>query len=183
MHKREGEEFFMSTKKLCVNALLIALVCVLTMAVQVPVPATEGYIHLGDAAILVSAVFFGPEYGLIAGGLGSGLADLLSGYPHWVIPTLIIKSVMGFAVGHIAKYRVNHSKFLCFNTFLASFVGIVIMVFGYFVAGAIMKGSLIVSLASVPSNIVQGVSGMVIFGVVGTAFHSGKIYRLINKFQ
>ena len=63
------------------NAALTALVSAATLLVQVPVPATQGYIHLGDAAIIAGALLFGAHSGLIAGGIGSALADILGATP------------------------------------------------------------------------------------------------------
>ena len=65
-------------KELCIQGLLTALVTVCTMVFQIPVSATQGYIHLGDSMILLTSVFFGWNYGIAAGGIGSALADLLS---------------------------------------------------------------------------------------------------------
>lgn len=59
---------------------MIALTCVLTMAVRIPSP-TKGYLNLGDCAVLFSGWLLGPIYGTVAGGVGSALADLLAGYP------------------------------------------------------------------------------------------------------
>ncbi len=89
----------MTTKELCIQGLLTALVTVCTMVFQIPVSATQGYIHLGDSMILLTSVFFGWKYGMAAGGIGSALADLLSGYAHWAPFTLIIKGGMGLLIG------------------------------------------------------------------------------------
>lgn len=167
-------------KELCIKALLIALVTVTTMAVQVPVPATSGYIHLGDSIILIAGVFFGWEYGLIAGGIGSMLADILGGYAHWAPFTLIIKALMGFAVGKIADYSKVKSNFLNLRNTLASVVGIIIMVAGYLIGGTILKGSLAVALTSVPSNMVQGIGGLIIYIVIGIALDKAKIYKYLT---
>lgn len=70
----------MKTKEICLRGLMIALVTVSTMVLQIPVSATNGYIHLGDSMILLISVFFGWRYGMVAGGVGAALADLLSGY-------------------------------------------------------------------------------------------------------
>ena len=69
-----------TVKQLCIKGLLTALVTMATMVISIPVPATNGYIHLGDSVISIASIFFGWEYGLIAGGLGSMMADILSGY-------------------------------------------------------------------------------------------------------
>ena len=42
------------TKKLVYTALFTALCCVGTMVIQIPTPATHGYIHLGDAFVILS---------------------------------------------------------------------------------------------------------------------------------
>ena len=39
-----------------VNALLIALVCVSTMVIQIPIPL--GYMHLGNTCILLAGAMF-----------------------------------------------------------------------------------------------------------------------------
>lgn len=89
-----------AAKSVAVNALCAALVCISTMVIQIPIPL--GYMHLGNACILLVGALFGPVTGLFAGGIGSAMADLLTGYTQWVIPTLLIKSVMGFVIGYLA---------------------------------------------------------------------------------
>ena len=132
----------MSTKKLCAMGLLVALTCVATMIIQIPIPATQGYVNIGDSIVLISAIFFGPQVGFVAGGLGSGLADLLSGYPQWAIATFIIKGIEGLVAGMIAhKYSVN-KNFVNVYTILASVVAMVIMVVGYFLGGSVLEGVL-----------------------------------------
>lgn len=102
-----------TAKNVTVNALSIALVCIATMAIQIPIPL--GYMHLGNTCILLVAALFGPVTGLLAGGIGSALADMLTGYAQWIIPTLIIKSIMGFAIGAIAIKRKQSSHGICQN--------------------------------------------------------------------
>lgn len=90
------------TKKLIINALMVALVFVGTSSIRIPIPLTDGYIHGGDSMIFLAAILFGWKTGAIAGGVGSALADMI-GYPHWIIPTLIIKGLMGAIIGLLAK--------------------------------------------------------------------------------
>ena len=61
------------------TALMAALACVATMVIRVPSP-TGGYMNLGDTVVLLGAFLLGPWYGALAGGIGSALADVLSGY-------------------------------------------------------------------------------------------------------
>lgn len=169
----------MSTKELCMQGLLVALVTISTMIFQIPVSATQGYIHLGDSMILLIGVFFGARYGMVAGGVGSALADLLSGYAHWALFTLIIKGIMGYLIGKIASFSEKNQKFFTTRNMLASVSGIVWMVFGYFIAGGILKSSFAVAAVSIPENLVQGFAGLAIFIVVGIAFHRAKIYKFV----
>lgn len=170
----------LSAKELCIKGLLIALVAVATMVINVPVAATSGYIHLGDSVILISSIFFGWEYGLIAGGVGSMLADVLGGYAHWAPFTLVIKAIMGLVIGKLANYEGAKGNFFSARNLIAASAGIVWMVFGYLIAGTILKGSFAVALTSVPSNVVQGVGGLVIYLVIGTALNKAKIYKLLS---
>lgn len=169
----------MTTKEICTQGLLIALVTVSTMVFQIPVSATQGYIHLGDSMILLIGVFFGARYGMVAGGVGSALADLLSGYAHWALFTLVIKGLMGLLIGKVASFSGKNQKFFTIRNMLASVLGILWMVFGYFVAGGILKSSFSVAALSIPENLIQGFAGCVIFLVVGLAFHKAKIYKFV----
>ena len=56
-----------TAKKLAINALAIALVCVSTMVIQIPIPL--GYMHLGNCCILLVSVYFGNMTGMLAGGM------------------------------------------------------------------------------------------------------------------
>ena len=53
--------------------------------------------------IMLAAFIGGPFVGAIAGGLGASLADFISGWYTWVIPTLIIKGIEGFLAGWIGQ--------------------------------------------------------------------------------
>ncbi len=168
----------MTTKQLCLNGLFIAIVCLCTMIIRIPVPATNGYIHIGDSVIIIISVFFGRKYGAAAGGIGSALADLFSGYPHWMLFTLIIKGIMGFIIGSFAD--ISKSGVLSFRNLSAPAVGIIWMVIGYILGGAVLEGSLLVSLSSVPSNIIQGAGGLIIYIIIGCALEKADFFKLMN---
>lgn len=149
------------TKELSLNGILIALVAIATMIIKVPVPATEGYIHLGDSMIYIASILFGWKTGLIAGGLGSALADLFSGYAHWAFPTLIVKGLEGLIIGKIA-YKTTQDTSLRIKDIAAAFIGGSWMVLGYYLAGVILTNSFAVPLSSITWNIIQAIGGAVI---------------------
>ncbi len=83
------------------GALMAALCCVTTMMFQIYVPATTGYFNLGEIAVYISAILFGPIIGGWAAGVGSMFADIFLGYPQYAFATLVIKGLEGFIVGYL----------------------------------------------------------------------------------
>jgi uncharacterized membrane protein len=148
------------TKNLVSAALMSALVFVLTFAVRVPLPfLSGGYINIGDAMIYVCAYLFGGPLAAAAAAVGSGFADLAAGSAAYIIPTLIIKGIMGFAAGKIASGR-------GFKAYVAAcLVGGAIMTTGYalFEFGFF---SAAYSLTALPFNVVQWVAGVIVAVVV-----------------
>lgn len=92
-------------------AVLAALTCVATMVVQIPMPLTKGYVNLGDVMVLTSVWLIGSPWGVAAAGIGSAMADLLTGYAYYAPATLIIKALMAVAAFYIAKCFMNGSYF------------------------------------------------------------------------
>ena len=112
-----------STRKYVLTGLMTALVLVMTFFIKVPVPYTSGYIHLGDSMIYLSVMILGPFYGAFASGVGSMLADLLGGYVHYAIPTLVIKSLMALCMGFILNSRTKKGAFASVGTSIVVWVG------------------------------------------------------------
>ena len=120
----------MNTKQFVRVAMLTALACVLTIVPKVPIGG--GYVHFGDCIIYVAAMILGPIPGAIVGAIGHSLADFISGYPIFCIPTFIIKGIMGFAIGKIVYGHVD-IKYFMLDGYLCLFI---------FFAGEISKDML-----------------------------------------
>lgn len=146
----------MKTKKLVYSSLISAIICIATMIIKIPVPATGGYVNFGDGIIILAGVILGPLYGGLASAIGSGLADILSGYMAYFIPTFIIKGLMGAYVGFALK------KASIKNVILAGIVAEIIMVSGYFIAEAFFMGYGLGALGSVFPNAMQGLFGIIV---------------------
>jgi len=142
-------------RRITLTALMAALIFVLTTVPRIPVPATGGYVHLGDAGIAFAAVAFGPWVAMAAGGLGTALADLL-GFPQWAIFSLLVHGLQGLAMGRILHRGLSWARAL-----IAAVVSIAIVVGGYFLAGVILQGAALAALEIVP-NAIQALSGSVI---------------------
>lgn len=157
----------MNTRDLTLLALLIALTTVATMIVRVPVPATGGYINMGDSMIYISALLFGPVFGLVAGGVGSALADYFGGYASFAPYTLVIKGLEGLLVGLLAwRMARRPSGITPVGTavaIVAVLVGGAAMVSGYFLAEAYVLGIGVAKAAQeVPGNIFQVLGGLIV---------------------
>lgn len=144
-----------NVQRLALGGLMAALVCVATSFFKLPVPITQGYIHLGDAFVLVSAAILGP-LGVAAGAIGSMLADLLGGYFQYLLPTFVIKGVVAL----VAYAGLKASKPFWVE-WLVLIVAEAVMVLGYFLAECLMYGAASAAGAVLP-NVVQGLGGVVI---------------------
>ena len=144
-------------------ALFAALTCVATMLIQIPVPSTGGYLNLGDAVILLGALLLGPAYGFAAGGLGSMLADLLSGYAQYVPGTLVIKGLCALTAALLWKKLQPLSLRSPLPVLAVACVSAeLIMVIGYFVYEAFLLGYGLAAIAAVPGNLLQAGAGVLL---------------------
>ncbi|MDH5703323.1 MAG: ECF transporter S component [Aigarchaeota archaeon] len=137
-------------------ALTAAAVMTLTLVIQIPVPATGGYLNFGDIAIFLFALLFGSRVGAFAGGFGSALADLAGGYGVFAPFTLFIKGAEGFLAGYLAVERSVRRDLLAWAA------GATAMVLGYFIIETLFFGGVPAALVEIPSNLLQVFSGAVV---------------------
>lgn len=147
-------------KKLILAALFAALSCVATMSIRIPTPGTGGYIHPGDAIVILSGVILGPVWGFLAGGIGSALSDLIGGYFIYVPITFVIKGLVALASGLLYQKVGKNQKSRYIAVILSGVADIILVAGGYFVCEFLIYGA--GAAASIPANIIQGVGGLVI---------------------
>lgn len=136
--------------------IMAALVAVATFFVQIPNPATRGYINFGDIMIFVSALTFGPIIGGLAGSIGSSIADLAAGYSLFAPFTFVIKGAEGVIAGFISN-RISIRRDVLAVIFAGSE-----MIIGYFLAEFFPLQLGWAALTEVPGNISQIVVGAII---------------------
>ena len=141
-----------------ISALFAALICVATMVVKIPTPL-NGYINLGDCVILVAAFALPCGYGFLAAGIGSCLADILSGYTAYAPATFVIKGLMVLVVFLVAKLLKSDKQNLV--KVLSGVLAELWMVLGYYIFEGFMYG-FASSLANIPMNLIQGAAGLVL---------------------
>lgn len=147
-------------KKLILAALFVALSCVATMSIRIPTPGTGGYIHPGDAIVILSGVILGPVWGFLAGGIGSALSDLIGGYFVYVPITFMIKGLVALAAGLLYQKVGKTQKSRYAAVVLGGVADIILVAGGYFVCEYFIYGA--GAAASIPANIIQGIGGLVI---------------------
>ena len=147
----------------------MALTCIATMIIKLPTPGTGGYVHLGDTFVILSGILLGPLYGAIAGGIGSSLADLIGGYFIYVPITLVVKAIIAAGVGliyHKLAKQIHNQLIKCI---LCGIYATIIVAVGYLSFEFFLYGA--AALASVPANIGQGISGLIISTVLLPILH------------
>lgn len=162
----------LSIRDLTNMALLTALVTIATITITIPIPATGGYLNLGDSIIFLAAILFGWRYGMVAGGLGAALADLFVA-PAFALPTLIVKGVMGLLVGKIGNSK--DKNLLSFRNVIALLLGTLWMAAGYYITQVIMLRNFQVPLVEVGPNIMQGIMGSILFLPIALVLRKVKV--------
>lgn len=129
------------------------------IATQIRVPTAIGYINLGDAVILIASFLLGP-IAFFPAAIGSALSDLLAGYAQYIIPTFVIKGIMGFAAGKL----LSKDDISVVKKILVGVLAELIMIGGYFVFESLpfMYG-VEAAAGSLFFNMIQGVAAIVIF--------------------
>jgi uncharacterized membrane protein len=143
---------------LAVVAVMVAVTAVLTFAVQMPIPATGGYIHFGDVGVFFAAFAFGPWVGGIAGGIGCAIADVLSGYASWAPITLVAHGLQGLLAGYLG-YKKGLSGMV-----VGWALGAVVLIAVYFLGEWFIYGlGYAGALAEIGANFIQ----MAVGGLIG----------------
>ena len=148
--RRKNRDF--TAKDLVLTALMTAIVFLATFVPHIPIPL--GYAHLGDAAIFLFALLAPRRSALVAACLGSALADFMSGFALWIVPTLVIKFVMAEIVYRMVRSgsQIGGRTRVAIALLLSS----IWMAAAYTLAGAILYASLPAALASSPGLLMEG---------------------------
>lgn len=160
-------------QKIVMTAMMMCLVMIATMFIRVPIPGTQGYVHLGDSMVFLSVLILGWKYGAVASAFGGLLADVLGGAAAWAPWTFGIKGIMAVILGLIAMKLSERSSITRGGFLFGEAAGMVLagifMVAGYYFAEGVMYGNWVAPVIGIPWNIGQFAVGMVIAVVLATA--------------
>ncbi len=172
----------MNTKltRIVLTSVFAAIVFVGTYVIHITIPATGGYINIGDAAILLAAWCLGGMYAGLAAGIGAGLVDLMIG-PAYVPGTIVIKFLMA-VVASLIFVALNSKGLKKSGYVLGAFVAEAIMVLGYLVYEGMFLGLGWGALAGVYGNVIQGVASIVIGVVAVEVLEKAKVLKKIKSY-
>ena len=112
--------------------------------------------------LFIFAIIFGKKTGAIAGGIGMGLFDLLSGWTAWAPFTLIIVGLMGFVMGLITEKKQGFQWYV-----VAMVAACAIKIAGYYIAEVILYGNWVTPATSIPGNLLQiGVAAVIVLIII-----------------
>ena len=150
-----------STFDMILTAMLIALVFVatLTLNIRLPIAANGGLVHLGTTMLFIASILFGPKKGALAGAIGMGLFDLVSGWTLWAPFTIVARGLQGYIVGKIAWSFGRKGNSIAFNL-LATISSIPVMLGVYYICERVLFGSWTIPVASIPGNLIQNIVGI-----------------------
>ena len=134
------------TSKIALLSILTALSVVLGYIVKIP--TQTGILTLLDAGIFFTAFYFGRREGAVVGGLAGFLIDLISGYPQWMVFSLLFHGLQGYFAGFKGKWQ-----------WLGLVLATLFMVAGYALASAWMNGWG-AAIPEIIPNLMQNVVGM-----------------------
>jgi uncharacterized membrane protein len=146
--------------KIAMVAVMTAVVVVFTMVVKIP--TAKGYLNLSDVAICFVAFTFGPWTAFIAGGLGTALADLISGYAQWAPISFVVHGLEGLLVALVVRKKTEQNNIPAVRKVLAALVCVATVSVGYFLLSGAFISGFAVALAEVPWNVVQSAVGVVL---------------------
>ncbi len=162
------------TMDIAVTGLMAALVFTGTYFFKIP--STFGYTHLGDCMIILTVCLFGTRRGMVAGAIGAGLADLIGGYPVWVLPTMCLKALWALIVGlFMYKLFPNHK----YSWLVGAIVGGIVHTIGYTLVKIPLYG-MTLALAELFTTGCQSAAGVVLGGVAYVALSRSSAVRVLR---
>ena len=149
---------------------MAALVFAATYLFKIPISITQGYIHLGDAFILLGAVLL-DWTAVPAAAIGSLLADLIAGYPLYCLPTFLIKA--GVAAIAVVGCRKTQSDWVRILWFVLAELW---MVLGYYLFEGCLYG-FVPSAVNILANGVQGAAGLILGVLLVKALEKSRVIK------
>ncbi len=143
--------------------LFTALTALLTAVLHIPVG--NGYVHCGDAVIYLAAAMLPLPYAAGAAAVGGALADVLSGYAVYALPTYIIKAMLAAVFSAVGGTQMLEKRRI-----LAMILCGLVSVTGYWLTAVILYGGWAAQfIETVPGNCMQAIASGIVYAVIAAA--------------
>jgi len=162
-----GDRTQPSSLRVAAIGVMTALVVVIGY-VRVPLPATQGIFTLADIAIYFAAFALGPWTAAIAGGLGTGVIDLIGGTAQYAPTSLLVHGLQGLLAGLIASIG-RGSRPPVVSWIFAGICGTIVMAGGYLAAETLLYGGFAKAVTEVVVNLAQSIVGALGGGLLAVA--------------
>lgn len=165
-----------NARKIVKTALMAALCLIFTIFFPIALPT--GYANLGDAVCFLSGFMLNGFYGSLAAGLGSGLADIISGYGIYFPATFIAKAIIAllgaFARRIVLKTKLKREFLVYLCATACSLLAETVMVATYFLYESFILGLGEAAIASIFGNLTQAGVGFVLSLIFTLMFKRNK---------
>lgn len=167
----------MKKNRFIFNCILSSLLSAFSISLMLfaKVPLSVGYIHFGDFVIFVSSCLLPRPYSLLCAAVSGSVADIINGYPLYVLPTVLIKCTQTLlfsdkTVRMYCKRNVCASVFaLFFSAVMYFFTDLFVLAYAEknenlaFLKLVFSKVIVLPALSSLPLNVLQGVISIILF--------------------
>ena len=123
--------------------------------------------------IFLAVLVLGKKQGALAGGLGAALSDLLTGATLWVLPTFVIKLIMGWIMGSIVEMKLNEK----YGWIIGAILGGIWQSIAYTLVKIPMVG-MAPAVASIPRILMQTLIGLAIYVVIAKLLERSSVVNL-----
>ena len=156
-----------SVKRVCVAGIFTALVFVVTAYLHIP--TINGYIHVGDGIIYLSACILPWQYAMLVGAGGAMLADCLTGFAIWAPGSVVIKAVTALFFTNKKK------KVITARNLLALLPSAAVCIGGYYLYEALLYGNFLTPVTGILDSLTQSVASSVLFVLFGISIDKSAI--------
>ena len=156
------------------SGLFAAIIFVITFFFHIPT-AHGGYVHVGDAVIYLAASLLPVQYAAPCAAIGGALSDALSpGGTIWIIPTLIIKSLLTLF------FTSKPDKILCRRNIAAIFIAGAVGVICYDLVSVFLYHNIAALILQLPLDLLQPAASGMLYAALGAAFDKMNIKKRFN---
>ena len=171
---------------LILTSLFAALIFVTVRFIPAFPLGNMGYVNFGDTFIYLSALMLPAPFACVASALGAGLADLSFNAVLWVIPTIIIKSLLVLSASFFAKKTKglprDISIALCGVITVVGYYLAEVLLLRFFLASADgWRAAFVGASASIVGNAMQAIVCGVAFVLISSAMHRIPFFRKFWK--